>query len=202
MGHAPARPATRTADDRLMALWARYRDDRGQPLRTGYLKSAKAARRAVAGTRSIAAAMWRLYAYEVVFWLGFAVLMTAWMAIPQLLQGSLPIGVSLPLTVAILLVLVFALGPWLGPMRFRLHRRGWLALGFCPSCGFEVTPLEPQADACRVCPECEAAWSLDCRACGYPLKGLALQPEGGFVCPECGELWTKDPIAARKQSRT
>ncbi len=185
-----------------MALWARYRDDRGQPLRAGYLKSAKAAKRAGAGTRSIAAAMWRLYAYEVAFWLGFSILMTVWMIIPQLLEPYVPIIVGLPLTVAILLAVVFALGPWVGPMRFRLHRRGWLALGFCPACGYEVTPLEPEADACRVCARCEAAWSLDCRACGYPLKGLEPGPGGGFVCPECGESWTKDPIAARKQSRT
>ncbi len=183
-----------------MALWARYHDDRGEPLGAGYLKSAKTARRAGATSRSIIAAMWRLYAYEVAFWLGFSILLTALMVLPQLLEPYVPILLGLMLVVLSLLAVVFVLGPWLGPLRFRLHRRGWLALGLCPACGFEVTPIEPQEDACRVCPRCAAAWSLDCRACGYPLRGLEPAPGGGIVCPECGELWTRAPIADRERA--
>lgn len=32
--------------------------------------------------------------------------------------------------------------------------------GLCPSCGYEIKTVPPQADGCSVCPECGAAWRL------------------------------------------
>ncbi len=58
----------------------------------------------------------------------------------------------------------------LGPlaMMFVLRRlmlprlvRAYVADGFCGSCGFTIRGLEPEADGCRVCPECGCAWRLE-----------------------------------------
>lgn len=48
------------------------------------------------------------------------------------------------------------LGRGLGPM----VRDAMLAADRCPACGYDLagSPVEP--DACRVCPECGAAWIL------------------------------------------
>lgn len=34
-------------------------------------------------------------------------------------------------------------------------------LGVCPSCLHALAHVEPEADGCRVCPECGAAWHVD-----------------------------------------
>jgi hypothetical protein len=37
-------------------------------------------------------------------------------------------------------------------------RSALLQHNYCPSCGYALHGLEPQADGCRVCPECASAW--------------------------------------------
>lgn len=39
--------------------------------------------------------------------------------------------------------------------------RAYVDYGFCGSCGFVIRDLKPEADGCRVCPECGSAWRLD-----------------------------------------
>jgi hypothetical protein len=48
----------------------------------------------------------------------------------------------------------------------RRQRRELLDAGRCPGCGSSIAELEPQADGCRVCPECGSAWKLDGSAVG------------------------------------
>ena len=36
----------------------------------------------------------------------------------------------------------------------------FLAEARCPACGYDLAAAEPEPDACVVCPECGAAWSL------------------------------------------
>jgi hypothetical protein len=40
-------------------------------------------------------------------------------------------------------------------------RRGMGARGLCAACGYDLAGHEPEADGCRVCPECGAAWRYD-----------------------------------------
>ncbi|MEO1278047.1 MAG: hypothetical protein AAFV77_03730 [Planctomycetota bacterium] len=42
----------------------------------------------------------------------------------------------------------------------RYQRAASFALGLCPGCGYSIAELQPEADGCRVCPECGAAWRL------------------------------------------
>ncbi len=47
-------------------------------------------------------------------------------------------------------------------LRFaELLRTGWLVQGRCPACGTVIAELDPEADGCRVCPECGAAWRIE-----------------------------------------
>jgi hypothetical protein len=61
------------------------------------------------------------------------------------------------LTVLVALIALLVVG-----LRMRkLALRSCLRLGFCPGCGYEVGALPAEADGCRVCSECGAAWKLD-----------------------------------------
>ncbi len=42
----------------------------------------------------------------------------------------------------------------------RWESRGLIAIGCCPSCGYDLLKLPVEDDGCRVCPECGAAWRL------------------------------------------
>ena len=59
-----------------------------------------------------------------------------------------------------IIALSLALHPIIGPMAIRSHKRGFLREGHCPACGYGLAEIEPEADGCRVCPECGAAWRL------------------------------------------
>lgn len=37
----------------------------------------------------------------------------------------------------------------------------YLGEGLCPACGYALLGLDPEDDACVVCPECNAAWNHD-----------------------------------------
>ena len=47
--------------------------------------------------------------------------------------------------------------------RYRFHRTAsiYLQRGCCPSCGYTLKGLNPEADSCVLCPECNAAWKKD-----------------------------------------
>lgn len=43
-------------------------------------------------------------------------------------------------------------------MYVRWRARAIVAIGRCPSCGYELSQLPIEADGCVICPECGAAW--------------------------------------------
>ncbi len=63
----------------------------------------------------------------------------------------------------------------------RMQSGFYPAISRCASCGYDLTGLCAEADGCTVCPECSAAWRLNCcRECCCRL------PEGvEAVCEEC-----------------
>ena len=53
--------------------------------------------------------------------------------------------------------LFYSLYIWRSPKH---ARRAMLRSGLCPACAYKLDGVEPDADACTVCPECGAAWRV------------------------------------------
>ncbi len=68
---------------------------------------------------------------------------------------TIPLGAALGILGPLVMMLVLR--------RLMLPRlvRAYVADGFCGSCGFTIRDLQPEEDACRVCPECGSAWRLE-----------------------------------------
>lgn len=63
------------------------------------------------------------------------------------------------------------------------------AEGRCVVCGYSLATIPPEADGCRTCPVCSAAWGArPCDKCGYQLSGVKPKAYVGIVCPECGTI--------------
>ena len=53
-------------------------------------------------------------------------------------------------------------------------RDALLASGLCPSCGYGIAGVRCEADGCTVCPECSAAWRMECGPDGRNAPGEAV----------------------------
>lgn len=136
----------------------RYRDDRGELLDGRRPLAMAAARRAGIDPKTAGAALRPLRRVGLAFWALMLAMLALGPALVFVLAGWGGRGAIMIIPAAVPVVLVLALVPWLRPLGWRLHRRGLLALGLCPACGYEIAGLEPEADGCRVCPECGGAW--------------------------------------------
>jgi predicted RNA-binding Zn-ribbon protein involved in translation (DUF1610 family) len=69
------------------------------------------------------------------------------------------LGLFGPLLIIILLIL---LGLFFSASRIWMPAvaRHWLSIGQCASCRYDIAEIEPEVDACVVCPECGAAWKI------------------------------------------
>lgn len=50
---------------------------------------------------------------------------------------------------------------WYGRAVLVGHARLVLRRGGCPVCWYDLRTIKPEADGCRTCPECGAAWRLE-----------------------------------------
>ena len=143
-----------------MGYLVRYTDDRGELMRSGYLRTVGQARRAgipkSAAKRALRAVNYQGALLGAVFG-GCIITMNT------LVGGVLPTHLSsigYVLSGVLVVALGLALHPITVPRAIRSHKQGFLREGYCPACGYAVAEFEPEADDCRVCPECGAAWRL------------------------------------------
>lgn len=86
-------------------------------------------------------------------------------AVPPLILGPLVPMAPMLAVHAVLAVVVVVVGRALvAAQLFKAQRRAALALGLCPACGYSIAEIEPEADNCRICPECGSAWRMDEKA--------------------------------------
>lgn len=161
IGHAASDRSTRPAGPGLMLDRLRYRDDRGELLDGRPPLAMAAARRAGIDPKTARAALRPLRRVGLAFWALMLAMIVLGPALVFVLAGWGARGAMMIIPATAPIVPVLALAPWLRPLGWRLHRRGLLSLGLCPACGYPITEIEPQADGCRVCPECAAAWRMD-----------------------------------------
>ncbi len=64
-------------------------------------------------------------------------------------------------TLSLLAVLIYAGSLAIRVREIALHGRAARRRGVCAACGYSLAELEPEADGCRVCPECGSAWKMD-----------------------------------------
>ena len=63
-------------------------------------------------------------------------------------------------TVLVVIGLLVAYARMTGGFADRRAAKLCLSRRLCPSCGYTLDGLTPEADGCRVCPECGAAWKV------------------------------------------
>lgn len=63
-------------------------------------------------------------------------------------------------TIPVLALLIYAGSIALRVREMAVHGRAARRRGQCAACGYPIADLEPEEDACRVCPECGGAWKL------------------------------------------
>ncbi len=138
-----------------------YRDDRGDPLPCGPLRSIEAARRAGYDKKAIRRGLrsWRRASLREDWWV-WVVPLACVIPAQILLTGVFSWFWLWPAAPIAAMALVASL-PMVRRRVAGLHRRDWISLGLCPACGYAIAELEPQEDTCRVCPECGSAWKLD-----------------------------------------
>ncbi len=144
-----------------MGYWVRYCDDRAARLASGYLRTAGRARRSGMPRDAARRAMKAVNNQGALLGLTFGC---------GLVAANYLVGAVMPARLnslgyffggAFILALGLAVQPLIGPMAIRSHKRGFLREGHCPACGYGLAEIEPEADGCRVCPECGAAWAMD-----------------------------------------
>ncbi len=143
-----------------MGYWVHYRDDRGERLPSGYLRSAGKARKAGVPKDAAKRALKKVNAQGMAMGLLFGTIAIAANAFVNAWSASgRASGAYLLAGLAVVLV-ALALHPIVVPRAIRSHKHGFLREGYCPACGYPITEIEPEGDACRVCPECGSAWKL------------------------------------------
>ncbi|MEQ8843628.1 MAG: hypothetical protein RIB58_02145 [Phycisphaerales bacterium] len=85
--------------------------------------------------------------------LGFSVLIG--------LHGRVPHWLRYTLVLAAMGPWFYLSAAWTKHKAIRESDRLARARGLCPACGYSIAELEPEADECRVCPECGSAWRLE-----------------------------------------
>ncbi|MEO1278049.1 MAG: hypothetical protein AAFV77_03740 [Planctomycetota bacterium] len=92
-----------------------------------------------------------------------SVAVVAALAVFLVLEGRVPGWLQIALALA-------STGPpfivsawWLERQDIRTSTRLGRQRGLCLACGYCITQIEPEADGCRVCPECGAAWRMRAR---------------------------------------
>lgn len=79
------------------------------------------------------------------------------------LNGTLLGNFAIPTISSILVstAIWFASLSWIRQQRFPKIAQIHLDHGHCAACGYSLSDLNPEADGCLVCPECNAAWRRD-----------------------------------------
>jgi len=97
----------------------------------------------------------------VLYWVVITPALSHWIST----WGSL--GRIISMSGLVVVSVVFAMIAWyLFLPRIRASRSGriieiYLSAGRCAACGYALERLEPEADGCVVCPECNAAWHAE-----------------------------------------
>lgn len=148
-------------DDAGMAIWPRYLDDRGERVPWAGWRAKRAARREGRSTEQIRAALKPMNTLAGRYG-GTMGLLFPLVGVP--VAAVLPIATpwaAYAIGGGVVLIAVAPFGLRTRRRVFVLHRAGWLSMGLCASCGYDIAEIEPEQDGCRVCPECEGAWKLD-----------------------------------------
>jgi len=84
----------------------------------------------------------------------FVTIAPAWLAISARWPWWATLVACIPMVACPALVTIFVVRR-VTPQRLAQHQ---VRAGYCGSCGHDLTGLAPEADGCRVCSECGAAW--------------------------------------------
>lgn len=147
MDHAQSEATTSVSGADPVRLWPRSIDDRGRTF--AFIPSAVLSWRERAVRQDALPLVLLVVANAIVF------------AVYAQLRPMLPAPWRWLLAISLLAILIYAGSVVVRAREIREQRRVARAKGVCTACGYPIAELEPQADGCRVCPECGCAWKLD-----------------------------------------